>query len=126
MFSCIYLCYWSIRLNKTRKTQQMCDEAVDNCLAPLKFISDWFITSKIIEEIDNALHADDDILFYNEDFDSSHMQKHILAADLDKIQLDNDNNFYEDDSDAIIHIRLLVWFSNFKKRKALKKKWLKN
>ena len=50
------------------------------------------------------------------------MQKHILAADLDKIQLDNDNNFYEDDSDAIIHIRLLVWFSNFKKRKALKKK----
>ena len=52
----------------------MCDEAVDNCLAPLKFISDWFVTSKIIEEIDNALHADDDILFYNEDFDSSHMQ----------------------------------------------------
>ena len=100
----------------------MCDEAVDNCLAPLKFISDWFVTSKIIEEIDNALHADDDILFYNEDFDSSHMQKHILAADLDKIRLDNDNNFYEDDSDAIIHIRLLVWFSNFKKRKALKKK----
>ena len=69
MFSCIYLYSRSIRLKKTGKTQQMCDEAVDDCLVPLKFISDWFVTSKIIKEIDNALHADDDILFYNEDFD---------------------------------------------------------
>ena len=28
------------------KTQKMCDEAVDDCLAALKFIPDWFVTSK--------------------------------------------------------------------------------
>ena len=29
------------------KTQQMCDEAVDDCLAVSKFVPDWFVTSKI-------------------------------------------------------------------------------
>ena len=24
------------------KTQQMCDKAVDDCLASLKFVADWF------------------------------------------------------------------------------------
>ena len=43
----------------------MCDEAVDNSLPALKFISDQFVTSKILEKLDNALHANDDILFYN-------------------------------------------------------------
>ena len=28
----------------------MYDEAVDNCLAALKFIPDWFVTSKILEK----------------------------------------------------------------------------
>ena len=47
----------------------MCDEAVDNRLAALKFILDWFVTSKMPEKLDTALHANDDILFHNEDFD---------------------------------------------------------
>ena len=105
------------------KTQKMCDEAVDDCLAALKLILDWFFTSKMLENLDNALHANDDILFYNEDFDKVTFiayQKHILAADLDKINLDN--NFNEYDPDTIIHIRLLAWCSKFKKCKALKKK----
>ena len=51
-------------------TQNMCHEAVDGCLAALKFISDWFVTSKMYEKSDNALHANDDIL-YNEDFDKA-------------------------------------------------------
>ena len=29
-------------------TQRMCDEAVDDFLAALKLISDWFVTSKMI------------------------------------------------------------------------------
>ena len=36
-------------------------------------------------------------------------QRHILAVDLDKINLDNDNNFDEHDPDTIIHARLLAW-----------------
>ena len=31
------------------KIQRMCDEAVDDFLAALKLISDWFVTSKIIK-----------------------------------------------------------------------------
>ena len=104
------------------KTQQMFDEAVDNCLDTLKFFPDCFVTSKMLEKLDNALHAYDDILFYNEDFNTVTFiacQRQILAADRDKIKLDNDNNFYGDDPDTIIPVRLLAWHSNFKKRKAL-------
>ena len=43
----------------------------------------------------------------------------ILKIDLNNINLDN--NFDEDDPDAIILIRLLAWHIKFKKRKALKK-----
>ena len=73
----------------------------------------------------NVLHANDDILFYNEDFDKATFianQRHILVVDLDKINLDNDNYFDEDDPDTIIHARLLAWHSKFKKRKVLKKR----
>ena len=39
-----------------------------SCLAPLKFIPDWFVTSKLLEKLDNALHGNDDIFSYDEDF----------------------------------------------------------
>ena len=98
----------------------MCDD--DNCLAALKFIPEWFVTSKMLEKLDNVLHADDDILFYNKDFDKVTFiscQRYILTVDLDKINLDNDNNFDEDDPDTIIYVRLLAWWTKFKNRKAL-------
>ena len=47
----------------------MCDEADDDCLAALKFIPDWFVTSKMLKKVDNVLHTNDNILFYHEDFD---------------------------------------------------------
>ena len=92
------------------KTQQMCDEAVDDCLAALKFVPDGFVTRKMFEKFDNALQDNDDILFNNKDFKKVTIiacHRHIFAADLDKIKLDNDNNFSEDDPDTIIHVR--VW-----------------
>ena len=45
----------------------------------------------------------------------------ILGVDLDKINLDNDNNFDENDSETIIHVSLLAWHNKFEKRKAYKK-----
>ena len=45
------------------KTQKKCDEAVDDSLAALKSIPGWFVTSKMLENFDNALHTNDDILF---------------------------------------------------------------
>ena len=47
----------------------MCDKAVDDCLGWLKFIHDWFVASEMLETLDNASHANDEILFYNEYFD---------------------------------------------------------
>ena len=76
----------------------------------------------MLEKHHNVLHADDDILFYNKDFDKVIFianQRYILTVDLDKINLDNNNNFDEDDPDTIIHVRLLACHSKFKKRTAL-------
>ena len=43
-------------------TQQMCDKAADDCLAVLKLVPDWFVASKMIEMLFNALYADESIL----------------------------------------------------------------
>ena len=39
----------------------MCDEAVDDSVAALKLIPDWFVTSKMIKKLFTALYADDNI-----------------------------------------------------------------
>ena len=44
------------------KTWRMCDEAADDCLAALKFIPDWFVTSKMLGKLYNALHVNDNML----------------------------------------------------------------
>ena len=44
----------------------------------------------------------------------------ILSIDLDDINLE-DTKYNEDDSETIIHVRLLAWHIKFEKRKALKK-----
>ena len=41
----------------------MFDEAVDDCLAALIFISDWFVTSKMLEKFHDNLLANDEISF---------------------------------------------------------------
>ena len=61
------------------KAQRMCDKAVDDCLAPLKFIPYWFVTSKMLENFDNALHANDDILFLMKILIKSHL---LLIKDI--------------------------------------------
>ena len=50
------------------------------------------------------------------------LQSHIFAnqmsslvVDLDKINLDDNNNFDEDNPDTITYVRLLAWRSNFKR-----------
>ena len=39
-------------------TQRMCDKAVDDSLAALKLIPDWFVTSKMIKKLYTVLYAD--------------------------------------------------------------------
>ena len=69
------------------------------------------------------MYADDGLLFFDEDsgdvtFCCNEMG--ILRVNLNNIN--RDNNFDEDDPDTIIIIRLLAWYSKFKKHKALKKR----
>ena len=66
---------------------------------------------KLLEKLDNALHANVDTLFYNKDIEKVTFitnQIHILTVDLVKINRDNDSNFDESDPDTIIHVRLLA------------------
>ena len=44
--------YWPYKY----KTLRICDKAIDDCLAALKFIPDWFVTSKMIKKFLNALY----------------------------------------------------------------------
>ena len=74
----------------------------------------------MLEKLDNSFHANDDILFYSEDFDKVTFiacQRHIIDEDFDEINLDSDANFDEDDPETVIYVRLLVWRSTFKKHK---------
>ena len=101
----------------------MCDKAVNDFLASLKFILDWFVTSTMTKKLYTALYADKNILYYNEDsgdtvFSCNEMG--ILSIDINNINLDN--NFDEDDPDTIILIGILAWHIKFEKRKTLKKK----
>ena len=106
------------------KTQQMCDEAVYGCLTALKFVPDWFLTSKIIKILFIAFHADENTLYANEVSGNvvfTYNGMGILNIDLNHINLDG-SNYDKDDPDTIILVRLLSWHIEFEKRKTLRKK----
>ena len=101
------------------KSEQMCEEAVDDCLAALKFVPNWFATSKKIKKLFTALHADENILYFDED--SSNVvficyEIVTLNIDLNYINFD-DTNYDENDLDTIILIRLLAWHMKCEKHK---------
>ena len=50
------------------KTQQMCDEAVDDFLPILNFVLNLFVGSRVIKKVFTALYADENILYVDEGF----------------------------------------------------------
>ena len=103
-------------------TQKMCDEAADDFLPTINFVPDWFVTIKMIKKLFTALHADKNILYFDQDSAnvvSNCNEMGILDIDLKNFNLDND--FDEDDPGTIIHVELLAWHIKFEKCKALKK-----
>ena len=85
----------------------MCDEAVDDSLAALKLIPDWFVTSEMIKNLYAALYTDDGLLFFDEgsgDIPYCGNEMGVLSVNLNYIYLDN--NFDEDDPNTVILIRL--------------------
>ena len=81
----------------------MCDEAVANSLAALKFIPNWFVTSKMIKKLYTA-----DVLF--------------CCDEIGALSINLNNNFDEDDPNTINLTRLLAWQSQFKKKQSTYKK----
>ena len=101
------------------KTQGMCDEAVDDSVAVLKLISNWFPTSKTIKKLKTALYTDENILYFNEDSDNVVFHCNGVGIfNIDFISMNFDNNFDEDDPETIILIRVYVWHTEFKKQKS--------
>ena len=89
----------------------MCDKTVDAFLPTLKFVRDWFVTTKMIKNLDHGLFSNDSIIFVNEDSNNITLlsdEMGFLSVDLNNINLD-DANFDEDDPETIIHVRLMVW-----------------
>ena len=94
------------------KTQRICDEAVNDSLAALKRIPDWFVASKMIKKLYTTLYTVENILYFNEDsgnvvFACNEMG--ILNIDFNNINLDN--NFDEDDPDTILILYMVyeIW-----------------
>ena len=68
----------------------MCDKSLYDFLKALKFVLDWFVTSKMIKILDDALLANDDEIFINEGYNNvtySAVEIGILSVDLDKTNL---------------------------------------
>ena len=95
----------------------------------MKFVADWFVTSKIIEKSHNAVFSKYDIILSYIDSDIvTFLRSHIS---LDSINLNNtnidDGNLDDYDPESINHSRHLAWYKRFKQHKACnkqkKKRW---
>ena len=83
----------------------MCHKVVDPYIPTLKFVPDWFVTSKMIR------NPDDDTIFVNEDSNYVTIfieEMVIFSVDLNNINLDH-VNFDKDDPKTFIHVRLMTW-----------------
>ena len=77
----------------------------------------------MIEILFTALHADENIIYFNEDSSNAVFicnEMGVLNIDLNNINLD-DTNFDEDDPDTIILVRFWLGILNLKNVKHLKK-----
>ena len=86
----------------------MCDNTADDFLLVLKFVPDWFVTSKMIKKP------------YNTFFTIFGRKVGINSLDLNNINLD-DASFDEDNPKTIIDIKPMAWPNRPKQRKACKK-----
>ena len=78
---------------------------------------------KLLKNLFTALHADEKILYFNEDSGIAVFSFHeigFLNIDLNNISLD-DTNYKENDSDTFILARLFAWHIKFEEGIAIRK-----
>ena len=105
------------------KNQKMCDNAVNTYLLALKFVPDWFATSKMIEKLNTAVFYNVYIVFGDLESDLLHYLavNRPYSVILDKINLD-DNSFDNCDRETINHVKLMAFHNKYKQLKASKKR----
>ena len=98
------------------KTQEMCDAAFDDFLPALNLFPIGLLQVRWLKIF---------IVFHSQMMIYSFLMKvlvisnflvneiGILSVDLNNNNLD-DNNFYEDDPETIIHVRLMAWYNRHK------------
>ena len=98
------------------RTQEMCYEVVDVWCQYKHFLPDWFVTNKMLKELDNAAFCSNDMVFV--DADSNFVTFFRDVIDLNSINIDNmnlhDDNFDENDPKTIIYSRLMAWCKRYK------------
>ena len=90
----------------------------------LKFIPDWLVTSKMLETFHDAWLANDSIIFFHEDFSEIIFfanEMGIFGVDLHKINLDDDNKFYQTILKLLSMSDFWLLVINLKSSKHLKK-----
>ena len=107
------------------KTQEMSDKAADSFLPTLKFVSDWFVTSKMTENFDKPVFSIDDMVLGDIDSDFITFfsnDKDLNNKTLNNINLDYDN-FHNYHRETINHARLMTYevVYNLEDRKLVQK-----
>ena len=98
----------------------MYDKAAHAFLSTLKFVFDWFVTNKMLEELNDVVFSNDDMVFFNADSDSVTFFSFyiyififytvfsddmvLVIVDRNNVSLDNANFDDDDDPETIIHV----------------------
>ena len=86
------------------KIQKIYVKAINFYLLVLTFVSDWFVTRKMIEKLDNILFSNVDVVFGDVGNDTG-----LSSANLNIVNLDDDN-FDDSNPKSINHVRLMAWY----------------
>ena len=91
----------------------MCDEAFDASPGALKYIPDWFATSRTSKKLYIALYTDDGLPLLDDDSSGVTFCCNELGnLNVILINISFDNSFDEDDPDTIILIRFWLGIVN--------------
>ena len=105
------------------KTQEICNKVLDDCLPASKFNPGWSVTNKMFKKLEYVVFSNDDIDLDDKESDIITFFRDDMGQnirDINNMNLDDDD-FSEDDSGTIIHVRRMAWCNRYKQRKTCKK-----
>ena len=89
-------------------TQKMCDEAIDDSMITMKLIPEWFVSSKITQNLFTAFYTDKSILYFDEGSANVVFSCNEMGNfNIDLKNITPDNKFDDDDPDTVIPVKLL-------------------